>query len=240
MKALALNTFREALWFVRTPWRTYRNRTLDQRMPSVQGRTWRSGMPPILIRSIMRGQARYTYKGKTMFRHPIDLALMLKLLHELKPKTIIEVGCKAGGTSEWLRDNSEAQVHCIDLDPPYTGTRDGITCYKGDEAHLELVPVKWKELPRPWLVINDASHDPEIMLPGLRFIDYFMEAGDYLIIEDGFVSEMGNDLGWNGGPAPAIVAFLENNPRWKIDSEYCDFFGFNVTGNPNGYIRCVA
>lgn len=39
-----------------------------------------------------------------------------------------------------------------------------------------------------------------------------------------------------GGPCRAISEFLRDHP-YEIDATYCDRYGHNVTGNPNGYLR---
>ena len=48
----------------------------------------------------------------------------------------------------------------------------------------------------------------------------------------------GVNANFDGGPGRAISQFLsETAGRYEIDASYCDQFGHNVTGNPNGYLR---
>jgi cephalosporin hydroxylase len=42
--------------------------------------------------------SRYTYRGVPMLKNPFDLALYLLLLWRLKPRTVIEIGSKSGGS----------------------------------------------------------------------------------------------------------------------------------------------
>jgi cephalosporin hydroxylase len=59
----------------------------------------------------------------------------------------------------------------------------------------------------------------------------------YMIIEDGCVNWLGSEEYFGGGPLKAIGEFLEQNTEFEIDRKWCDFFGKNVTFNPNGYLK---
>jgi cephalosporin hydroxylase len=49
---------------------------------------------------------------------------------------------------------------------------------------------------------------------------------------------MGTDARYANGPARAIAEFLAaRGGDYEIDERYCDQSGFNVTENPNGYLR---
>jgi cephalosporin hydroxylase len=54
-------------------------------------------------------------------------------------------------------------------------------------------------------------------------------------LEDSNASEMG--AADDGGPAKSIAEFLSRHDDFEIDARYCDQYGQNVTGNPNGYLR---
>lgn len=42
------------------------------------------------------------------------------------------------------------------------------------------------------------------------------------------------------GPNQAVATFLSERPdAYRIDSSLCDHFGYNVTYNPNGWLRRV-
>jgi cephalosporin hydroxylase len=71
-----------------------------------------------------------------------------------------------------------------------------------------------------------------------RFFDPLLQSGDYIVIEDANMTEIGTDAGHDGGPARAISEFLgTRGSDYVIDDRYCDLYGFNVTENPNGYLR---
>jgi cephalosporin hydroxylase len=69
-------------------------------------------------------------------------------------------------------------------------------------------------------------------------MDRHMAADEYLLIEDGICNSFNNEARYDGGPIRAIAEFLGEQPlRYEIDTRFCDFFGYNVTWNPNGYLR---
>ena len=72
-------------------------------------------------------------------------------------------------------------------------------------------------------------------------MDPYLRCGEYILIEDGIVDTLGSAGQFGGGPNPAIREFLTGNkPRYEIDSAFCDFFGYNVTWNTNGYLRKIS
>ncbi len=249
-KAHLLQAFRETLWLLRWPQRMWRRGGIEKRLPALpQRRGWRSSIPDRLHITLVNGSMRYTYRGIPMIKNPIDMALYLKLLWELKPATVIEIGSKFGGTAVWFGDMMKlwglpGQVISIDIRPPENKPwhcPDNVQFMQGDEA--DLSPHGFAEpMRRPWLIINDASHSRSKVLACMEFFDKHTRSGDYMIIEDGFLTEIGIDnLGErDGGPGQAIAEFLVGRAkRWQIDDRYCDFFGTNVTANTNGYLKRV-
>jgi cephalosporin hydroxylase len=87
-------------------------------------------------------------------------------------------------------------------------------------------------------VIEDSAHRYETCLETLRFLARHLERGEYLVIEDGVLDDLGWSEKYHGGPNAAIRAFFEVQPAaFEIDAAYCDMFGPNATYNPNGYLR---
>jgi cephalosporin hydroxylase len=104
-----------------------------------------------------------------------------------------------------------------------------------------LTPEKLASCKRPWLVIEDSSHQYRHTMAVLRFFDPMMQPGEYVIVEDANVTHMGDEARFGGGPGRAIEEFLRDaKGRYEIDRDYCDRYGHNFTGNPNGYLRRVA
>ena len=235
-------------YMVKLPYRAFRRAGIERRLPPLpDGRGWRSLIPPRLHVAFTQGLVGYRYRDIPMEKHPVEMALYTRLLWEAKPRTIIEIGSKAGGTAIWFSDQLrifgiDGQVVSIDLYPPPSppGLPETVSLLHGDANDLArtLTPDFLARLPRPWLVIEDASHKYNATFAVLRFFDPLLEFGEYIVVEDGTVTEMGLDARFDGGPLRAIADFLsERGKDYEIDTRYCDQYGRNVTGNPNGYLR---
>jgi cephalosporin hydroxylase len=203
-----------------------------------------SDLAPPLLETIQRGTLAYTYKGVPMLKNPFDLALYPMLLWETRPQSIIEIGSNRGGSALWLADlirsfGLPAHIHSVDLNPVADIEDPAITFHRGDAEQLDrnLSPGFMRALPRPLLVIEDSSHFKETTLAVLNFFHNWLGAGEYIIIEDGIITEFGAAGAYRGGPSAAIEAFLAEHDEYEIDSRYCDWFGTNVTYAVNGFLR---
>jgi len=204
-----------------------------------------SALPLWLLRSLEVGHMAYTYKGIPMAKDPFDLALYPILLWREKPATIIEIGSLKGGSALWLADlmrgfDAPCRIHSVDLNKVAGVKAKGVTFHKGDANDLgKVFSAKFmRSLKRPLLVIEDSSHHADTCLAVLRFFDAWLKPGEYIVIEDGIIGDMGDAERYGGGPVPAIHRFLaESHGRYEIDRKYCDWFGRNVTWNTDGYIR---
>jgi len=232
-------------WIYKGPARKWRASQLDARIGKAAGRGWRSDIPFDLHYSIQRGLIEYTYRGIPMLKHPVEIAHYMRLIWECKPRTIIEIGSHAGGSAVWLSDimqtyGIDGQVISCDIRPPSPPvSKTNVKFLYGDVAALDqsLQLEQLAELKRPWLVIEDASHRYADTLAALRFFGPKLHSGEYLIVEDGNVLEMGDDAQFEGGPARAIAEFLDEcSGTFRIDERTCDWYGRNVSGNPNGYL----
>ncbi len=212
--------------------------------PLPGGRHWRSDVPVDLNWKLQRGTINYRYRDVPMLKHPVEVALYMRLIWETRPATIVEIGSQSGGAAVWMADllnlfGIPGNVVSIDLkppSPPYVPAN--VKFLEGDANDIgdTLTPQLLESLPRPWLVIEDSAHTYVATLAVLRFFDTRLRSGEYIIIEDSNISEMGGAD--DGGPARSIADFLqESGDRFEIDARYCDQYGRNVTGNPNGYLR---
>lgn len=240
----AINTLKFAL---KLPYRAFRRAGIERRFPPLPaGRGWRTAIPLSLHVSFYRGVVDYQYRGIPMQKHPVEIALYPRLLWEVKPRTIIEIGSLSGGSAAWLADTLNAfgidgRIVSVDVAPPSPSyVPANVKFLRGDANDLAstLKADSLATLPRPWLIIEDSSHHYAATLAVLRFFDPLLRSGEYIIVEDANVTEMGVDARLDGGPARAIAEFLRDRGRdYEIDARYCDQYGRNVTGNPNGYLR---
>ncbi len=71
------------------------------------------------------------------------------------------------------------------------------------------------------------------------FFDSYLHVGDYMVVEDGIVDDFPDPhyALYQSGPNRAVAEFLRiKSDRYKIDTALCDYFGYNYTYNPNGYL----
>ena len=212
---------------------------------SVMLQDWRTGLPKDVMNSIQRGTLAYSYKSIPTLKNPFDMALYPLLIWQVKPRTIIEIGSYCGGSALWLGDilssfGLDAHIYSVDVNRVTNLSHPKVTYLRGNGRELEAIlpPFFLSRLPRPLLVIEDADHQYETTIKVLEFFHSHLLPGEYIIIEDVNVSDMGGDVLYNGGPKRAVREFLSKYPdRYKIDRSYCDFFGPNFTWCVNSYLK---
>lgn len=215
---------------------------------AVSGRTFSSSISAEVMDRIQVGTMRTVYRNVPFFKSPFDIALYLQLLSRLAPRTVIEIGSKFGGSALWFADMLTAQgvadptVLSVDIEPLARFTDPRIRFLQGDAKHLGMVlPADLlQRCPRPFLVIEDSSHH---FAESIAVLDYFhdhLSSGDYIVVEDGIVSQLSGDhyRQYRHGPNRAVADFLaRNGGSYEIDTALCDQFGHNATYNPNGWLR---
>lgn len=212
-------------------------------------RNFKTGFPSRrnFLKNYQKGSLSYKYKDKSCLKSPIDLAIYLRLIYDLKPRTLIEIGSKAGGSALLFRDitalyNLDCHIWSLDIDPVTEFKIQDVTFLQGDvhNLHESLTDELWSSFKKPVLVIEDSAHTYEACLSCLEFFKNKLKKDDFLVMEDGVLSELGLKRKYNGGPNRAIAEFFSNHEdAFEVATEYCDMFGLNVTYNPNGYLRKV-
>ena len=204
----------------------------------------RSAVPVKLQRSIQSGIMKMSYRGSGFFKSPFDVSLYLKLVQELQPKLIIEIGSAEGGSAKWFADlvkaiNLDCEVHSFDITPPALDVSSPLFFHSGDIHQLEdtCLGELLESNSGPVLVSEDGPHTYEGCLAALSYFASRLRSGDYIVIEDGNLRDLGFwDL--KNGPNRAIKHFLRNNQGiYEEDRELTGFFGPNVTWNTNGWLR---
>src|SRR5574341_1488997 len=214
---------------------------------SVLDRNFDSAIPRKLLDSIQSGVMRSSYRGIPFLKSPFDICLYLQLISRLKPLTVIEIGTKFGGSALWFADmltthGLAGRVVTVDINPQIGFSDDRIIVKQGDARSLDEVFTDGfiDSLAHPWLVVEDSAHLFETTLAVLRYFDRKLVAGDYIVVEDGVVSYLSATRyrSYKDGPNLAVQQFLSaNSQRYSIDTELCDYFGHNVTYNPNGWLK---
>ena len=195
------------------------------------------------LRTIQAGSLGYTWRGVPCVKNPFDFATLFQLIWELKPRTIMEIGSCRGGSALMFADMTrmyglDCHVWSADINRVDDQQDERVTFLKGDACKLQeaFTPEMLAAMPRPWLVVEDSAHLYETSLAVLQFYDSHLQPGDYIVVEDGNVDDMGRSEEFHGGPNRAIKEFFESRPGFYwLDTVYCDFWGYNMTWNTNGF-----
>lgn len=208
-------------------------------------RTFDTFFAPDQLEAYQAGVMSYEYAGIRCLKSPLDTAIYLRLIHDCQCRSIIEIGSRFGGSARMLRDfarclvDPSVEVVSIDVERP-TLEIEGVRFLTGDVHRLDDVfrDNGLYQLPRPWLIIEDSAHTAEACLSALNFFAGETRPGDFLVIEDGILTDLGMAEKYQGGPNVAIDSFFRSHPDiFEVAVEYCDMFGRNATYNPNGYLR---
>lgn len=219
-----------------------------KKVESVRGRPFRSSIPAPALDQLQAGTLAMDYRGVPFLKCPLDIALYLRLLSRQRPSTVIEIGTKNGGSALWFADMQsasgipDARVISIDIAPSVSFSDSRIDFLRGDASDLSsvLTPEYLEGCRRPWLVVEDSSHLFRHTIAVLSFFHPLLRAGDYMVVEDGILSELSAPIydRYEDGPNRAVAAFLEaRGSSYEIDASLCDHFGYNATWNPNGWLR---
>jgi cephalosporin hydroxylase len=177
---------------------------------------------------------RFKWKGLTLMKDPMSLAIYQQLLQDLRPGTIWEFGTYEGGTTLWMKDvlnsiGASCDVHTFDIDEHRCKLReeDGIAFHRLDNRRItEFVRHNrgiFETVTPPLLVVED-SHENAAGL--LEAVDEFLKPGDYLIVED-TLAEWKHEM---------LRSFL-NGRAYQVDAHYCDFWGQNNSWIVNSILR---
>lgn len=209
-----------------------------------QGTEPRTAIEKATFLAIQRGTLNYDYKHVRCCKNPFDLALYQMLIWRERPRTILELGTLNGGSALWFADilrmfEIEGHVHSLDIADPPNLVDPMITFYRGDIHDLSATwPENWvSTLPRPILLIDDAGHQYSMSKAAIAYAAEVLRRGEYLVVEDGIITPMGEEGRYDGGPLRAIEEHLHLHRTFSVDRSYCDFFGNNMTWNVDGFLR---
>jgi predicted O-linked N-acetylglucosamine transferase (SPINDLY family)/cephalosporin hydroxylase/glycosyltransferase involved in cell wall biosynthesis len=208
-------------------------------------RAWNTSLPRETLLAMQQASQTYTYRGVPLSKNPFDLALYPMLLWHLKPRTIIAIGSQEGGSTLWLGDmfntfGIDGRIYSIAVAHGTHVQHPRVTFIEGDSQNLAkiLSPEFLSNLPRPLLVIDSANHTYDATKHSLEFFHPYLKAQEYIVVEAGIVSDLSPDAASNNSPHRALKEFLATHgDDYEIDAKYCDFFGYNLTWNINGYLK---
>lgn len=203
------------------------------------------------IKSISDGHQNTYYRGLKTIKCPFDYVIYQMIINEVKPDLIIEIGTAYGGSSLYLADLlnniGNGIVHTIDISDDWFNSNNNdlkslvtnnprIKRFLGGYQNYDI---KNAEGFSKIMLIDDGSHHYSDVIEVMNKFKNIISKDSYMIIEDGSLVWVGLEEAYNGGPLKAIDEFISSNSEFVIDRKWCDFFGYNATFNPNGYLKRI-
>ena len=179
----------------------------------------------------------HKWKGLTLMKDPMTLSIYMMMMQEIKPKTILEFGTYDGGSALWMSDimksiACDCDVHTFDInvDRVNIPKNSKITFHSLDNNEiLKFVSENYnlfEQIESPVLAIEDSHVNTNEII---KCIDPFLSTGDYLVIEDTLAKEKYEEV--------ILSDDGINKLNYKVDTFYCDFWGFNNSWNVNSIFK---
>ncbi len=168
-----------------------------------------------------------------LMKNVFDFAMYPRLIAELRPKTIFEVGSGLGASAIWFADHLEfcgieGRVYSVDrvkpgIAHPRVEFLQGDCSDPGRLFDQELL----ESAPHPRLVVEDAHHNVDAVL---EHFHRYLSPGDYLVVEDSDVKR------------ETLRQFVATHPgAYLVDTRFTDNFGRNATCAADSiFVRAAA
>jgi cephalosporin hydroxylase len=174
------------------------------------------------------------WMGVRAVKNPLDAWVYQEILHEVRPRTIVELGSQFGGGALFF-------AHMLDLlggDGKVVTVDHFHGVFEADHPRITKVTADTVEgadevaklCEGTTLVIHDAAHQEEKVLADLRAYAPVVTPGSYLIVEDG----ARDLLSGMTGPRAATIRFLQETDDFEVDTSREKFL---FTYNPGGFLR---
>jgi cephalosporin hydroxylase len=205
----------------------HRSSPYEERL-QMTGREWLSH----LYGELMDRESRWM--GARALKNPLDAWIYQEILHEVRPRTVVELGSGFGGGTLFLAHmldllDGDGQVVTVDhYHEGFEAEHPRITKITGDTREVADAVAELCE--GTTLLIHDAAHEEEAVLADLRLYAHLVTPGSYLIVEDG-VRDL---LSGEAGPVAAVRRFLEETDDFEVDEARERFL---LTYNPSGFLR---
>jgi len=185
-----------------------------------------------------------TWHGIRTLKLPSDMWNYQEIIHERKVDWVIEAGTRHGGSALFFAEalaarQARGKVISMDVDPDarQIKSHDGIEFLIGDSGSQQMVDQVAAMLPAkrgPVFLILDSDHSCVHVLRELEAWVPFLQAGDYLVVEDSAIN--GHPLRPNFGPGPyeAVAQFKAQHPG-VLSHDAKRERKFGATQAPMGY-----
>jgi len=212
-----------------------------------------------------QGWFEQQWMGLTLWQIGEDLVRMQRMVHELRPKWIVETGTKFGGSAIYWASIlhalglTDSRVITLDLmeQPDAIKAfathflRDYVSAYvlgdAADPVNVKKVEEIISKNPGPTLVFLDDNHNRDHVLSELRQYSKFVTENSLIVVADTVYEDLdGTPVGKSNekypdvavsNPRAAIRMFLEENSNFEIDMSFTGSGGPSLF--PDGFLRRI-
>jgi cephalosporin hydroxylase len=191
---------------------------------------------------------RNRFMGIPTWQNPMDVWVTLEIVWDVKPDVILECGTFKGGSALlWAmfleHVNPKGRVITIDLQPQAWEARsrklaiERVDFLYGSSTAPEIVAqVRERVQGKRVLAILDSSHTRDHVFAELSAYADMIEAGSYIIVQDGAVCGHPVEAEPCPGPYEAVEDFLAQDDRFAAVREHERHL---MTSNTLGYLKRV-
>lgn len=199
----------------------------------------------------------FTWMGRPIIQYPQDIVALQEIIWNIKPDLIIETGIAHGGSlifyASMLELIGNGEVLGIDIDirshnrieiekhPMYKR----ISMIEGSSIDVSIIN-KVKDFAKckdTVMLVLDSNHTYEHVKKELVAYSPLVSKNSYLVVSDTCIENIPEELysnrpwGHGNNPQTAVVEFLKDNDRFKVDKSIED--KLQITVSPNGYLKCI-
>ena len=192
----------------------------------------------------LRVWGKTKWEGVPCQKCPLDLWIYQEIVHEVKPRLIIEFGTLKGGTTLFLARVLDAigngSIVSVDkVDTPGRPEHPRIEYVLGDSLDPGVAAsVRYtKDVMRgPCLIIEDSEHSRRHVLAELNLYWSMVDVGSYFIVEDTNHHFLHTDAAPET-PWDAVQEFVKGRNDVLVDGSREKY---RITFNPGGYLKRIA
>ena len=204
------------------------------------------------------------YRKTIIQKFPQDLWTYEKILWDVKPTLVFEIGVYHGGFSFWLADRlktirkksifdlffSKPCVIGIDVNANIAGSNYSnqkdikhlIRYHNCDICDTNLIKSIARKYIQPndvILIIEDSAHTYDTTKSALAALSEFVTVKSYFIVEDGCVDyeHLRDSENWPRGVQQAIHEFIKSTSNYEVDIINEKYL---ITCHPNGFLKKIS
>jgi cephalosporin hydroxylase len=185
------------------------------------------------------------WRDVPLHKFPQDVMTYARLLFQLRPRWVVELGTLYGGSALFFADvlrlaGGRGEVLTVDKAPlPMALDAKHVEFIRGfcqDPNVVTYVHARVASAAGPVLLTLDCDHTAAHVRAELDTYADLVTPGSYLVVEDGNLNGHPVVPEFGPGPAEALAQWLPDHPEFVPDPE-CE--GHLITMNPGGWLRRV-